>query len=63
MEVFRCQMVAEVFDILRAGSIYLCKVPTNMTHLFQRLNLTVGNHCKVFSIVVYYVFSFDLAKA
>ena len=56
-------MAAEVLDILRAGSIYLCKVPTNMTHLFQRLNLTVGNHCKVFSIVVYYVFSFDLAKA
>ena len=56
-------MAAEVLDILRAGNIYLCKVPTNMTHLFQRLNLPVDNHCRVFSIVAYYVFSFDLAKA
>ena len=47
-EVFRGQMTAEALDILRAHKIYLCKVPTNMTHLLQPLNLTVYYHCKVF---------------
>ena len=47
-EVFRGQMTAEALDILRAHKIYLCKAPTNMTHLLQPLNLTVYNHCKVF---------------
>ena len=48
MDVFRGQMAAEVLDTLRAHNIYLCKAPANMTHLFQPLDLTFNNHCKVF---------------
>ena len=48
MNMFRGQMAAEVLHILRARTIYLCKVPANMTHLFQPFDLTVNNHCKVF---------------
>ena len=41
-------MTVEVLDILHAHDIYLCKVPANMTHLLQTLDLMVNNYCKVF---------------
>ena len=41
-------MTTEVLDILRACNIYLGKVPANFTYLFQPLDLTVNNICKVF---------------
>ena len=43
------QMTVEVLDILPVHNIYLCKVPANTTPLFQSLDLTVNNHCKVFA--------------
>ena len=46
--MFRGQMAVEVLDILRVHNIYLCKLPANVTHLFQSLDLTVNNHYKVF---------------
>ena len=48
MDLFQSKMAVEVLDILRAYTIYLYKVPANMTHLFQPFDLAVNNHCKVF---------------
>ena len=48
MDVFRGQMTEEVVSMLRTNNIWLFKVPNNMTHLLQPLDLTVNGHCKSF---------------
>ena len=48
MDVFRGQMTEEVVSMLRTNNIWLVKVPNNMTHLLQSLDLTVNGHCKSF---------------
>ena len=48
MDVFRNQMTEDVVLILRTNNIWLVKVPNNMTHLLQSLDLTVNGHCKPF---------------
>ena len=48
MGVFRGQMTEEVVSMLRTNNIWLVKVPNNMTHLLQSLDLTVNGHCKSF---------------
>ena len=48
MDVFRSQMTEEVVSMLCTNNICLVKVPNNMTHLLQPLNLTVNDHCKSF---------------
>ena len=44
MDVFRNQMTEDVVLILRTNNIWLVKVPNNMTHLLQSLDLTVNGH-------------------
>ena len=34
--------------MLRTNNIWLVKVPNNMTHLLQPLDLTLNGHCKSF---------------
>ena len=46
MDVFRGQMTASVIDLLKSENILLVKVPNNMTHLFQPLDLTVNSWAK-----------------
>ena len=46
MDVFCGQMTEEVVSLLSTNNIWLVKVPNNMTHLFQPLDLTVNGHCK-----------------
>ena len=46
MDVFHGQMTEEVVSLLSTNNIWLVKVPNNMTHLFQPLDLTVNDHCK-----------------
>ena len=48
MDVFRNQMTEDVVLILRTNNIWLVKVPNNMAHLLQSLDLTVNGHCKPF---------------
>ena len=47
-DVFRVQMTEEVVSMLRNNNIWLVKVPNNMTHMLQPLDLTVNGHCKSF---------------
>ena len=47
-DVFRGQMTEEVTDLLKKNNIHLLVVPSNMTHIFQPLDLTVNNNCKLF---------------
>jgi len=39
-------MTKLVTDLLLENNIYFVKVPNNMTHVFQPLDLTVNGHCK-----------------
>ena len=48
MGVFRGQMTEEVVSMLRTKNIWVVKVPNNMTHLLEFLDLTVNGHCKSF---------------
>ena len=48
IELFRNHMTEEVVSMLRTNNIWLIKVPNNMTHLLQPLDLTANGHCKSF---------------
>ena len=48
MDVFRGQMTEEVTSLLHDNNVLLVRVPSNMTHLFQPLDLTVNGHCKAY---------------
>ena len=48
LDVFKGQMTSEVTNLLLKNNIFIVTVPSNMTHLFQPLDLTVNGHCKVF---------------
>ena len=45
-DVFRGQTTDKVFNVLKDNHILVTKVPANMTHLFQPLNLTVNKAAK-----------------
>jgi len=47
-DVFRGQITEEVTELLKKHNIFLVLVPSNMTHIFQPLDLTVNHHCKQF---------------
>lgn len=47
-DVFRGQITEKVTQLLKKHNIHLVLVPSNMTHIFQPLDLTVNNHCKHF---------------
>ena len=46
MDVFREQMTEKVLEKLKRSKIFLVKVPANMIHIFQPLDLTVHDHFK-----------------
>ena len=46
MDVFRGQMTEEVLEKLKCNNIFLVRVPANMSHIFQPLDLTVNGHFK-----------------
>ena len=48
MDVFRGQMTDPVLLKLRENSIFLFRVPPNMTNLFQLLDLNVNGAAKAF---------------
>ena len=48
MDVFRGQMTSGVLNLLSQNDILLVRVPPNMTHLYQPLDLTVNGHFKSF---------------
>ena len=48
IDVFRGQMTQPVLDMLKENSIFLVRVPANMTHLYQPLDLTVNRSAKAF---------------
>ena len=48
MDVFKGQMTPPVLELLKENNILLVKVPNNMTHLFQPLDLTVNSWAKNF---------------
>ena len=48
MDVFRGQMTEEVTSLLHDNNVLLVRVPSDMTHLFQPLDLTVNGHCKAY---------------
>ena len=45
-DVFRSQTTDKVFKVLKDNHILVTKVPANMTHLFQPLDLTVNKVAK-----------------
>ena len=47
-DVFRGQITEDVTALLNKHNIFLVLVSSNMTHIFQPLDLTVNNHCKNF---------------
>ena len=47
-DIFRGQITEDVTNLLKKYNIHLVLVPSNMTHIFQPLDLTVNNHCKNF---------------
>ena len=47
-DVFRRQMTQPVWDLLKENDILLVRVPANMTHIFQPLDLTVNRSAKSF---------------
>ena len=48
MDVFRGQMTNEIISLLKENNIILIRVPANMTHIFQPLDLTVNQWAKNF---------------
>ena len=48
IDVFRGQMTRPVLDLLKENDILLVRVPANMTHIFQSLDLTVNRSAKSF---------------
>ena len=44
MDVFRGQMTEKVLEKLKCNKIFLVRVPANMTHIFQLLDLTFNGH-------------------
>ena len=48
LDVFHGQITKDVTTLLDEHKIFLVLVPSNMTHLFQPLDLTVNKHCKTF---------------
>ena len=48
MDVFKGQMAPDVLNMLKANNIFLTKVPTNMTNLYQPLDLTMNGYAKSF---------------
>ena len=46
MDVFREQMTEKVLEKLKRSKIFLVKVPANMIHIFQPLDLTAHDHFK-----------------
>ena len=48
MDVFKGQMTPDVLNMLKANNIFLTKVPTNMTNLYQPLDLTMNGYAKSF---------------
>ena len=45
-DVFRSQTTDKIFKVLKDNHILVTKVPANMTHLFQPLDLTVNRAAK-----------------
>ena len=41
-------MTEEVTSLLHDNNVLLVRVPSDMTHLFQPLDLTVNGHCKAY---------------
>ena len=48
MHVFREQMTEDVLTVLKDNNILLVRVPANMTHIYQPLDLTVNGTFKTF---------------
>ena len=48
MDVFRGQMTNEVISLLKENNIILIRVPANMTHIFQPLDLTFNQWANKF---------------
>ena len=46
ISVFRGQMTEKVLEKLKCNKIFTVRVPANMTHIFQPLDLTVNGHFK-----------------
>ena len=53
MDVFRGQMTEDVLEKLKRSNIFLVRVPANMTHIFQPLDLTVNGHFKQYIIIIF----------
>ena len=49
MDVFRGQKTEYVLTVLKDNNILLVRVPANMTHIFQLLDLTVNGTFKLFT--------------
>ena len=64
MDVFRGQMTEQVLTKLRENSVFLVRVPVNMTNLFQALDLIVNGAAKAFLKKKYTEwYSGEIAKA
>lgn len=44
--MFHCQITDEVTSHLTQNNIYFVKVPNNVKHLFQPMDLTVNGNCR-----------------
>ena len=47
-DVFRGQMTDRVLNLLKVNNIFIVKVPSNMTHIFQPLDLSTNGWAKTF---------------